>query len=250
MRVSSVSYFNNKYFQNSLGTQAVVDNDKVTPVQAKDKKSIDTTKYLLYGIGALAVLGIGYKFLKGKGSSSSVLKGAAESTKSSETSSVVRKIDYGKVVNETDDKLIEIETKPFKYMHDEPEDMSYEKLITITNKHTGASTTFQNFYRNGRLYEKNVSVDIPKDGYNLMTDTRLNYAYDENGNVEFVSRQVLGKTDNKGNYYNFDINNKTKSFEPFPIFIKAVNEKEAKLLKGVYTFEDLCEYNSAFDPLK
>ena len=33
-------------------------------------------------------------------------------------------------------------------------------------------------------------------------------------------------------------------------FIKAVNEKEAKILKGVYTFEDLCEYNSAFDPLK
>ena len=245
MRVSSVSYFNNKYFQNSLGAQAVVDNDKVTPVPAKDKNSADTTKYLLYGIGALAVLGIGYKLLKGKGTSvgeksankmDNIIQNELSHPYSNATISKFyskNKVNYGKVVKETKDSVIELETKPFRYLHDEPENTSYEKLITITNKNNGITRTYQNFYRNGKLYETNLSVDIPKNGSHSIIDSRVNYAYD-----------------NKGSYHNFDINNKTKPFGPFPIIVKSVKEDKAKVVSGVYTFEDLCEYNSAFDPLK
>lgn len=262
MRVSSVSYFNNKYFQNSLGAQAVVDNDKVTPVPTKDKNSANTTKFLLYGIGALAVLGIGYKLLKGKGPSvgeksankmDNIIQNELSHPYSNATISKFyskNKVNYGKVVKETKDSVIELETKPFRYLHDEPENTSYEKLITITNKNNGITRTYQNFYRNGKLYETNLSVDIPKNGSHSIIDSRVNYAYDDKGNLEFIARQILGRTDNKGSYHNFDINNKTKPFEPFPIIVKSVKEDKAKVVSGVYTFEDLCEYNSAFDPLK
>lgn len=115
-----------------------------------------------------------------------------------------------------------------------------EQNIYITNK-DNTLTQYQDFYRNGKLYERYVYNNHVGELRDTDKVLRYNFAYD-NGNFASVAKQDVLKDGHQHGIY------KNASFEPFPIWVKNNGDKEFKELKDVYTFESLCEFDSKFNP--
>lgn len=126
-------------------------------------------------------------------------------------------------------------SKPFVY-----EEGTERTIRIISQDHS--PKTIQNFYRNGKLYESYVYVDKQTEKEVNSMIVRYNYAY-ENGKVIAVAKQDLLKD---GHQHGIFVNG---LFEPFPIFIRYISDKEYKQIENIFTFERLCERDSRFDPL-
>lgn len=112
---------------------------------------------------------------------------------------------------------------------------------TVIKHADNTVTQYQDFYRKSKLYERYVYNNY--DGELRDTDkvVRYNFAYD-NGNLTSVARQDISKDGHQHGVYS------NNGFDPFPIYIKKNGEKDFQVLKDIYTFEPLCQFDSKFNP--
>lgn len=102
------------------------------------------------------------------------------------------------------------------------------------------STQYQDYFRKGKLYERSVyneKLDTP----DAIEVTRYNYAY-ENGKYAGIAKQSLYKDGHQHGVYS------NGKFEPFPISIKNLEDKDFSVNNQVYSVESLYEYDKRFNP--
>lgn len=107
-------------------------------------------------------------------------------------------------------------------------------------KRGNLSTQYQDYFRNGKLYERSV-YDEKLNNPDAIEVTRYNYAY-ENGKYAGVAKQSLYKDGHQHGVYS------NGKFEPFPISIKKVEDKDFSVNNQAYSIESLYELDQRFNP--
>ena len=112
--------------------------------------------------------------------------------------------------------------------------------ITITHA-DNTQTQYQDFYRKAKIYER----CIYNNELGKMSDSdrviRYNFAYN-NGEVVAIAKHDVYRDGQRHGMYS------DNGFEPFPIYVRKIDEKEYKALKDIYTFDALCNHDKCFNP--
>lgn len=110
----------------------------------------------------------------------------------------------------------------------------------IVHKNDNTQIQYQDYFRKSKLYERTVYNEI--FGNDSATEiTRYNYAY-ENGKYSGVAKQTISKEGNHHGVY------KDGGFEPFPLMVKKVGEKDFSQAKDTFTVESLYKFDNSFNP--
>lgn len=107
-------------------------------------------------------------------------------------------------------------------------------------KRGNLSTQYQDYFRKGKLYERSV-YDEKLDTPDAIEVTRYNYAY-KNGKYAGIAKQSLYKDGHQHGIYS------NGKFEPFPISIKNLEDKDFSVNNQAYSVESLYEVDKRFNP--
>lgn len=110
----------------------------------------------------------------------------------------------------------------------------------IVHKNDNTQVQYQDYFRKSKLYERSVYNEIVGND-DAIEVTRYNYAY-ENGKYVGVAKQTILKDGNSHGVY------KDKVFDPFPVLVKKMGEKDYSIANNAYSVESLYELDSRFNP--